>query len=277
MTRPCACAVFRRPGFHHLPRLGADALSACGDGRVRLWPAPAWSLQRRPIRDGDRDIAGWGARLGRGPPGGLAASMSAIGETALTADMAIAMTDEGLPNTFVPGRNLLFLTYAAAIAYRRGIRGSSPGCARRIIRGIRIAATTDQGDAACAQSRDAASVRSGDPADVAGQGGNLGHADALGGAALVDLILEHTHSCYLGDRSHRHEWGYGCGACPACELRTAGWARWRGSLPGGGRRGWSESGLNRPVLNDVTYHAKIGADHCRSRTSRTCLRRRIAY
>ncbi len=186
---------------------------------------------RPPIRERIGNIAGWGARLGADHVVDLAAAMSAIGETALTADTAIAMTDEGLPNTFVPGRNLLFLTFAAAIAYRGGIRrivagmcetdySGYPDCRDDTIKAMQLALNLGM------QRRFVLET----PLMWRDKAATWAMADALGGAALVDLIIEHTHSCYLGDRSHRHEWGYGCGACPACELRAAGWARWRGSL-----------------------------------------------
>jgi 7-cyano-7-deazaguanine synthase len=102
-----------------------------------------------------------------------------IGETAMTSDRVIETTERGLPSTFVPGRNLVFLTYAAALADRRG------------------------------------------------HGALVALADDLGGELLVELILEHSHTCYLGERRVRHDWGYGCGACPACELRAHGWRTWR--------------------------------------------------
>ncbi len=130
---------------------------------------------RDPIRTAFAHTADWGARLGPDHLVDMRASMTAIGETALTANMAITMTGEGLPSTFVPGRNLLFLTYAAAIAYRRGITRIVAGMCETDYSGYpRLPRRRDQGDAACAERGNAAALRSGDPADVAGQGGDLG-------------------------------------------------------------------------------------------------------
>lgn len=151
-----------------------------------------------------------------------------ISETALTRDAAIEMQDNGLPNTFVPGRNLLFFTYAAALAYRRGLLtlvggmcetdfSGYPDCRDETLRAL------------------AKALRLGTEKDFAietplmhltkAQTWQL--AQKLGGGALTDLIVEHSHSCYLGERGKRHDWGYGCGECPACEIRARGFKEWR--------------------------------------------------
>ena len=183
---------------------------------------------RMPIRAGLAGMGGWGARMGADHVVDLAASMAALGKTALTSETAIAMGTDGLPNTFVPGRNLLFLTYAAAIAYRRGLRrivagvcetdySGYPDCRDDTIKAMQVALNLGMGRRFVLETplmrRDKAATW------------ELAHC--LGGDALVELIREETHSCYRGDRAHRHDWGYGCGACPACELRAAGWRRWR--------------------------------------------------
>jgi 7-cyano-7-deazaguanine synthase len=183
---------------------------------------------RAPIRERIAGLAGWGARLGADHVLDITAGMAAIGATALTSETAIAMTDEDLPNTFVPGRNLLFLTYAAAIAYRRGLRrivggmcetdySGYPDCRDDTIKAMQLALNLGM------QRRFVLET----PLMWRDKAATWALADALGGAALVELVREYTHSCYLGDRAHRHDWGFGCDACPACRLRAAGWVRWR--------------------------------------------------
>jgi 7-cyano-7-deazaguanine synthase len=151
----------------------------------------------------------------------------AVAESALTADRAIELAASGLPTTFVPGRNLVFLTVAAAIAYRRGIStlvggmcetdySGYPDCRRE---------TIDAQQRALALGLDAPiSIET--PLMHLTKAQTWALAHELGGAALVALIVEHSHTCYEGDRSRRHAWGYGCGSCPACELRAKGWREW---------------------------------------------------
>jgi 7-cyano-7-deazaguanine synthase len=188
---------------------------------------------RAPVRARLAAIADWGARLGPDHVVDLAASMAVLGATALTSETAIAMSEDGLPNTFVPGRNLLFLTYAAAIAYRRDLRrivagmcetdySGYPDCRDDTIKAMQLALNLGMARRFVLETplmwRDKARTW------------ELAHR--LGGETLVELVREATHSCYLGDRAHRHDWGYGCGTCPACELRAAGWARWRQARTG---------------------------------------------
>jgi 7-cyano-7-deazaguanine synthase len=164
----------------------------------------------------------WAARLGE-DHGLRLDALGAISETALTREAEIALRADGLPNTFVPGRNLVFLAFAAALAYRRGLRhivagmcetdySGYPDCRDDTIKAMQVALNLGMERRFVLHTplmwRDKAATWS--------------LAEALGGAALVEMILEHTHSCYLGDRAHRHPWGYGCGACPACELRRRG-------------------------------------------------------
>ena len=185
---------------------------------------------REPVREGVAGIAGWGARLGADHTVDLTLSLAALGETALTSDAAIAMTEEGLPNTFVPGRNLLFLTYAAALAYRRGLRrivggmcetdfSGYPDCRDDTIKAMQLALNLGMARRFVLET----------PLMWLDKAATWQLAQELGGDALVRLVVERTHTCYLGDRSHRHDWGYGCGTCPACALRAAGWERWRGA------------------------------------------------
>ncbi len=160
-----------------------------------------------------------------------AGALAAIGDTAMTEIVAIETGDHGLPTTFVPGRNLLFLTLAAALAYRRGIRhlvtgvcetdfSGYPDCRDDTIKALQV--TLNLG-------MDARFVIH-TPLMWLDKADTWALADRLGGDRLTGLIREQSHSCYLGDREIRHEWGYGCGTCPACELRAEGWRRWQGEL-----------------------------------------------
>jgi 7-cyano-7-deazaguanine synthase len=187
-------------------------------------------IQRPGIREALRGIKpAWSSRLDEDHVLELG-TLGQISDTALTRQAQFEMTAAGLPNTFVPGRNLLFFTYAAALAYRRGIRAlvggmcetdysGYPDCrndtlqtlARSISLGMDVPYTIET------------------PLMWIDKAGTWAMAQQLGGDALVGLIIESTHSCYLGDREHRHDWGFGCGACPACDLRAKGWEKWRNS------------------------------------------------
>ena len=170
----------------------------------------------------------WRARLGEDHIIELA-ELGRISDTALTREAAIELQENGLPNTFVPGRNLLFFTYAAALAYRRDLMSLVGGMCETDFSGY-----PDCRDETL-QSL-ARTLRLGTEKDfiietplmhlTKAQTWQL--AQRLGGDSLSELIVEHTHSCYLGERGTRHEWGYGCGGCPACELRARGFWEWRG-------------------------------------------------
>jgi 7-cyano-7-deazaguanine synthase len=145
----------------------------------------------------------------------------------MTEAVAIETGVSGLPTTFVPGRNLLFLTYAAAVAYRRGIRtivtgvcetdfSGYPDCRDDTIKALQVALNLGMDTRFVLET----------PLMWVDKAGTWAMAEALGGRPLVDLVTEHTHTCYLGDRATRHAWGYGCGTCPACQLRAGGWERW---------------------------------------------------
>lgn len=151
-----------------------------------------------------------------------------ISETALTRQDDITTGENGLPSTFVPGRNLVFLTLAGALAWRRGISvlvggmcetdySGYPDCRRE---------TIDAQQKALALGMDR-SITVETPLMWLDKAETWQLAEDLGGSALVDLIVEETHTCYLGERARRHEWGYGCGKCPACELRAAGYKKWK--------------------------------------------------
>lgn len=180
-----------------------------------------------------------------------------VSETSLTRDMAFKMESSGLPNTFVPGRNLLFLTLAAALAYRRGLDvimtgvcetdfSGYPDCRDDTMKAMQLALSLGMDKRFLIETPLMWIDKAATWALAYDLGRELGQAEegptqppalpgaqspapmsADGGHRLVDLIVEHTHTCYLGDRVHRHTWGYGCGTCPACELRERGWTKWR--------------------------------------------------
>jgi 7-cyano-7-deazaguanine synthase len=167
----------------------------------------------------------WAARLGDDRVVDLGL-ISEISETALTRDVEIQMQENGLPNTFVPGRNILFFAVAGAIAYRRGIKrivggmcetdfSGYPDCRDDTLKALQ--ATLNLGMA----SRLVIDT----PLMWLDKAATWALARELGGAALVDIIRRETHTCYQGDREHLHEWGYGCGCCPACGLRQKGYEK----------------------------------------------------
>jgi 7-cyano-7-deazaguanine synthase len=169
----------------------------------------------------------WTERLGEDHMLDLAV-LGSVSETSLTRDMAFRMESSGLPNAFVPGRNLLFLTLAAALAYRRGIDvlvtgvcetdfSGYPDCRDDTMKAMQLALSLGMDKRFLIET----------PLMWIDKAQTWAMAHSLGGQALVDLIIEHTHTCYLGDREHRHAWGYGCGQCPACELRARGYERWQ--------------------------------------------------
>ncbi|MCB1515943.1 MAG: 7-cyano-7-deazaguanine synthase QueC [Hyphomicrobiaceae bacterium] len=169
----------------------------------------------------------WAARLGPDHPLELP-TLGRISETSLTRSVAIEMADGGLPNTFVPGRNLLFFTYAAALGYRRGISTLVGGMCETDYSGYPDCRNDTLQTLATAISLGMAKrFEIVTPLMYVDKAGTWALAHEHGGDPLVDLIIEATHTCYLGDREHRHAWGYGCGNCPACDLRAKGWQTWQ--------------------------------------------------
>jgi 7-cyano-7-deazaguanine synthase len=154
-------------------------------------------------------------------------SFGAVAQSALTADRAIEMTERGLPSTFVPGRNLVFLTYAAALADRRGIDALVGGMCETDFSGYPDCRrdTLDAMQTALNLGMDRA-FRIETPLMWLTKAQTWGLSKQIGGEALVRLIVEESHTCYQGERGDLHAWGYGCGACPACELREKGYAEW---------------------------------------------------
>ncbi|HPF23215.1 MAG TPA: 7-cyano-7-deazaguanine synthase QueC [Hyphomonas sp.] len=183
---------------------------------------------REKVRTGMAALnEGWAARLGEDHMVD-ATVLKSLGETAMTHDVAIETTEAGLPSTFVPGRNLLFLTLAGALAVRRGISVLVGGMCETDYSGYPDCRNdTIQTQAEALRLGLDKPMRIETPLMYINKAGTWAMADELGGPDLVGLIVEDTHTCYLGDRSHRHDWGYGCGTCPACELRAGGWTRWR--------------------------------------------------
>ena len=153
--------------------------------------------------------------------------LKSIGGSALTDDMKIEMGERGLPTTFVPGRNLLFLTVAAALGYRRGIADLVGGMCETDFSGYPDCRDeTVQATARALSLGLACDVKVHTPLMWIDKAATWRLAEELGGKPLVGLIVEETVTCYEGDRAHRHDWGYGCGKCPACELRAAGHSRY---------------------------------------------------
>jgi 7-cyano-7-deazaguanine synthase len=181
---------------------------------------------RSRIRDGMSAInPSWAARLGRDHMIALD-SLGEVSDTALTRDAEIRMGEEGLPNTFVPGRNLIFFMFAAAVAFRRGLRhlvggmcetdfSGYPDCRDDTIKALQVALNLGMNRRFVLHT----------PLMWLDKAATWRMAADLGGEALLALILEDTHTCYKGDRGTRHDWGYGCGQCPACELRAGGHAK----------------------------------------------------
>ncbi len=168
----------------------------------------------------------WAPRMGQDHVLDLAV-LGQVSETSLTRDMAFRMESTGLPNTFVPGRNLLFLTLAAALAYRRDLQvivtgvcetdfSGYPDCRDDTMKAMQLALSLGMDKRFLIDT----------PLMWIDKADTWQLARDLGGDRLVSLIIEHTHTCYQGDRTHRHAWGYGCGTCPACELRARGFERY---------------------------------------------------
>jgi 7-cyano-7-deazaguanine synthase len=171
--------------------------------------------------------SGWAARLGDDHVIELDA-LAAISDTALTRQTAIEIADSGLPTTFLPGRNLVFFCFAGALAYRRGARhlvagmcetdySGYPDCRDDTIKAMQVALTLGLDKRVAIHT----------PLMWIDKAETFALAVEIGGEAFLDLLIEDSHSCYLGDRSKRHDWGYGCGTCPACQLRSQGFAKFK--------------------------------------------------
>nr|WP_042673637.1 7-cyano-7-deazaguanine synthase QueC [Methylobacterium sp. B34] len=210
------CLAWALDRFDHVETLGFDYGQR---HRVEL-------DRRAALRAGTTALdPAWAARLGEDHTLALDA-LGQVSETALTREAAIGYEASGLPNTFVPGRNLVFLTFAAALAYRRGLRhvvggmcetdySGYPDCRDDTIKALQVALNLGMERRFVLHT----------PLMWLDKAQTWELAESLGGRALVDLIVEESHTCYLGERGQRHPWGYGCGTCPACRLRADGYAR----------------------------------------------------
>ena len=210
------CLAWALDRFDHVETLGFDYGQR---HRVEL-------DRRAALRAGTTALdPAWAARLGDDHTLALDA-LGQVSETALTREAAIGYEASGLPNTFVPGRNLVFLTFAAALAYRRGLRhivggmcetdfSGYPDCRDDAIKALQVALNIGMERRFVLHT----------PLMWIDKAATWRLAQQLGGGALVDLIVEESHTCYLGERGTRHDWGYGCGTCPACRLRADGYAR----------------------------------------------------
>lgn len=182
---------------------------------------------RKPVLDRMRALSPeWDARLGEDHLIDLSL-IGRISDTALTSNVAIEMQANGLPNTFVPGRNLLFMTVAATVAYRRGLTvlvggmcetdfSGYPDCRDDTMKALQVALNLGM----------ATRLKVETPLMWIDKKQTWELAEVAGGQPLVDLIRFETHTCYLGERGARHDWGYGCGSCPACELRARGYQQY---------------------------------------------------
>jgi 7-cyano-7-deazaguanine synthase len=169
----------------------------------------------------------WRTRLGEDQVVKIDA-LAAISDTALTREVAIEISESGLPTTFVPGRNLVFFAFAGAVAYRRGIKhivagmcetdfSGYPDCRDDTVKAMQLALSLGMDRRFVIHT----------PLMWIDKAATFALAQEIGGEPLIDVLLAETHTCYLGDREHRHAWGFGCGECPACRLRADGFAKWK--------------------------------------------------
>ena len=168
----------------------------------------------------------WGARLGQDHVVDLSL-LAQLSDTALTSEREIEMNAGGLPNTFVPVRNLLFFTVAASVADRRGLSvliggmcetdySGYPDCRDNTLKSLQVAISLGLDKSMTIET----------PLMWLDKAATWAMTEQLGGEPLIEMVIEHTHSCYLGDREHRHAWGWGCGLCPSCDLRRKGYDAW---------------------------------------------------
>ncbi|MEW6704710.1 MAG: 7-cyano-7-deazaguanine synthase QueC [Pseudomonadota bacterium] len=213
-----ACLAWALDRFAHVETLGFDY------GQRHRIELDCRATVREQLK---RGFPQWAPRLGDDHLLDLTL-LGQISDTALTAERAIELQANGLPNTFVPGRNLLFLTFAAALAYRRGLHvlvggmcetdySGYPDCRDNTLKAMQVALSLGLDQALTVET----------PLMFLTKAQTWALTHQLGGEALNALIVEHTHTCYLGQRGQRHAWGHGCGQCPACELRRRGFEAWQ--------------------------------------------------
>jgi len=211
------CLVWALARYDHVETIGFDYGQR---HRVELDCRPVVLQHLRT------EFAPWAARLGEDHLLDLKL-LGQISDTALTQDKAIEMQASGLPSSFVPGRNLIFLSFAAAIAYRRGLDvlvggmcetdySGYPDCRDNTLKAMQVALSLGLDSKLTVET----------PLMWLDKADTWALAHTLGGPALVQLIVQDTHTCYIGDHHTRHPWGFGCGQCPACELRARGWQQY---------------------------------------------------
>ena len=212
------CLAWALERYRHVETVGFDY------GQRHLVEMEARQAVRREIA---ARFPRWAGRLGEDHVLDIR-SFGQVAQSALTADRAIEMTERGLPSTFVPGRNLVFLIYAAALADRRGVDAlvggmcetdfsGYPDCRDNTIKALQVALNLGMDRSFVLHT----------PLMWLDKAETWSLARELGGDALVDVVLEHTHTCYENERGPREAWGHGCGHCPACALRKRGYLAWR--------------------------------------------------
>jgi len=214
------CLAYALERYAHVETIGFDSAARHPherEGRLHV---------RSQLR---RQFARWATRLGEDHVLDLTL-LDQIGGTVPTAERESEMSAGGLANSFVPGRNLLFFTFAATVADRRGLSvlvggmcetdfSAYPDCRDNALKSLQVALSLGMDTAMMIDT----------PLMWLDKAATWAMTEKLGGEPLIDLVVEHTHSCYLGDREHRHEWGYGCGMCPSCDLRSKGYHSWLAS------------------------------------------------
>jgi 7-cyano-7-deazaguanine synthase len=214
------CLAWALDRFQHVETVGFDY------GQRHRIEMECRQLVRRRITE---LFPQWSSRLGNDQVLSIPV-LAEISDTALTSEAAITLLETGLPSTFVPGRNLLFLTLAAAVAYRRGIRclvggmcdtdfSGYPDCRRETVDAMAQTLTLGMATPFVIET----------PLMRLTKAETWKLAEDLGGSRFVELVVNDTHTCYLGQRATLYEWGYGCGSCPACEIRARGYKEWKGS------------------------------------------------
>ncbi|WP_288109177.1 7-cyano-7-deazaguanine synthase QueC [Limnobacter sp.] len=212
-----ACLAWALTRFDHVETIGFDYGQR---HRIEL------DCRLQVIREIRQHFPEWASKLGEDRVIDLS-WLGQISDCALTDERAIELAENGLPNTFVPGRNLVFFLIASAIAYRRGLTSlvggmcetdfsGYPDCREDTLKALQVATNLGM----------ASSFRFETPLMWIDKQETFDLIQQLGGQNLLDIAIEYTHTCYRGDRSQRHSWGYGCGECPACELRKSGWEKY---------------------------------------------------
>jgi 7-cyano-7-deazaguanine synthase len=216
-----ACLAWALSRYDHVETIGFDYRQR---HRVEL------ECRGRVIEAIRKGFPDWAGRLGQDHLIDLGV-LGEVSDTALTREREIDFAASGLPSTFVPGRNLVFLAFAGAVAYRRGLGRLVGGMCETDFSGYPDCrrATMDAMSEALSLGLDRPTLIE-TPLMHLDKAQTWALASELGGQALLKITIEETHTCYLGDRTHKHDWGYGCGACPACDLRAKGFAKWRSEL-----------------------------------------------